>query len=109
MAIELKSKEILGLNISKERNMFVAAERFPSNIVDEYGQHAISTDGGTWYPQACKFLKIDHHIQSPFEKSHIKRTMHHIKDRTDTLTIIFQVEKRNVNCYILKLDEIICR
>jgi putative transposase len=36
--------------------MFVA-ERFLSNIVDEYGYHPVSTDGGTWYPQACRFLK----------------------------------------------------
>ncbi len=45
--------------------MFVA-ERFLSNIVKEYGEHPVSTkDGGrgTWYPhQACKFLKLDHHI-----------------------------------------------
>jgi hypothetical protein len=26
-------------------------------------KHPLSTDGGgTWYPQACKFLKIKHHI-----------------------------------------------
>jgi hypothetical protein len=33
--MELESKEILGLNISKERNMFVA-EHFLSDIVEEY-------------------------------------------------------------------------
>jgi putative transposase len=50
------------MSISKERNMFVA-ERFLSGIVDEYGQHTVSTkEEGTWYPQACKFSKIDHHI-----------------------------------------------
>ncbi len=37
-AIEYKTKNILGISISKERNMFVA-ERFLSNIVDEYGYH----------------------------------------------------------------------
>ncbi len=46
--------------------MFVVAiERFMSNIVvDEYGEHPVSTkDGGTWYPsQACRFLKLPHHI-----------------------------------------------
>src|SRR6478609_10734023 len=63
VAIEPKDKEILSITISKERNMFVA-ERFLSHIVKEYGQHSISTDGGTWYPQACKFLKLQHHIHS---------------------------------------------
>jgi len=55
VAIESKNKQILGLSISKERNMFVA-ERFISRLIKIYGKHNISTDGGTWYPpQACKF------------------------------------------------------
>ncbi len=48
-----ENKQILALNISKERNMFVA-ERFLSKLVHAYRNHsaavAISTDGGTWYP-----------------------------------------------------------
>ena len=52
------------MNISKERNMFVA-EHFLSDIVDKHGQCPVSTDGGTWYPhQACKFLKLKYHIHS---------------------------------------------
>jgi hypothetical protein len=34
----------------------------------------ISTDGGTWYPLACRFLKPSHHIHSPYEKSMTERT-----------------------------------
>ena len=49
VAIESKIKEILALNISKERNMFVA-ERFIAKLVDVYGKHPVSTDGGTLYP-----------------------------------------------------------
>ena len=56
VAIDSKNKQILTLNISKERNMFVA-ERFLSNIIKEYGKHPVSTDGGTWYPQACQILE----------------------------------------------------
>ena len=49
--------------------MFIVAERFLSSIVNEYGEHPISTDGGgTWYPQACKFLKIGHHIHSIYTR-----------------------------------------
>jgi putative transposase len=92
VAIEPKDKEILSITISKERNMFVA-ERFLSRIVKEYGQHPVSTDGGTWYPQACKFLKIEHHIHSPFEKSSIERTMQYIKDRTEGFDDYFPCKK----------------
>jgi putative transposase len=49
VAIEPESKEVLRLNISKERNMFVA-DRFLSNVVKEYREHPVSTDEGTWYP-----------------------------------------------------------
>jgi putative transposase len=74
IAIEPESKEILGIGISKERNMFVA-DRFISKVVDKHGRHPVSTDGGTWYPQACHFLKLKHHIHSLFEKSIVERTM----------------------------------
>jgi putative transposase len=43
VAIEPKHKEILSINTSKERNMFVA-ERFLFNLLEEYGKHPISTD-----------------------------------------------------------------
>jgi putative transposase len=42
--------------------MFVISEHFLSDIVDEHDQYPVSTDGGTWYPQACQFLKLEHHI-----------------------------------------------
>jgi putative transposase len=93
VAIEPKNKEILGMSISKERNMFVA-ERFLSDIVDEYGQYPVSTDGGTWYPQACKFLKLNHHIHSPFEKSLIERTMQYLKDRTECFDDYFPCKRK---------------
>ena len=81
IAIEPKNQQILALSISKERNMFVA-ERFISKLVMIYGSHPVSTDGGTWYPQACRFLNLQHHLHSSFEKSLVERTIQYIKDRT---------------------------
>ncbi|HEY6535368.1 MAG TPA: DDE-type integrase/transposase/recombinase [Candidatus Nitrosocosmicus sp.] len=69
VAIEPKDKEIVRISISEEQNMFVAKERFISYVVEEYGKHHISSDGGTWYPQGCRFLKLHHHLHSSFEKS----------------------------------------
>ena len=63
--------------------MFVA-ERFLSDVTKKYGEYPISTaDGGTWYPQACRFLKLKHHIHCSHEKSITERTIQYIKDRTD--------------------------
>ena len=94
VAIDPESKDVLRLNISKERNMFVA-ERFLSNVIKEYGEHPVSTDGGTWYPQACQFLKLNHHIHSPYEKSIIERTIQYIKDRTECFDDYFPCRKKN--------------
>ncbi len=64
--------------------MFVAIERFLFEMVKEYDKHPIvSTDdgGGTWHPlQACRFLELEHHIHSSYEKSLIERTMQYIKE-----------------------------
>jgi putative transposase len=93
VAIELESKEILAISMSKERNMFIA-ERFMSDMVDEYGYHPVSTDGGTWYQQACQFLKLSHHIHSSYEKSIIERTMQYVKDRTECFDDYFPCRKK---------------
>ena len=51
-------------------NMFIA-ERFLSDIVKTMGNmlYLLTEVHGTWYPQACEFLKIQHHIHSSIEKS----------------------------------------
>ena len=94
VAIEPENKQILALSISKERNMFVA-ERFIRGLVKMYGKHPISTDGGTWYPMASRFLHLDHHIHSYYEKSIIERTMQYIKDRTECFDDYFPCRIKN--------------
>jgi putative transposase len=48
-------------HIRGTKNMFVAV-RFLSKIVEKYDEHPVSTDRDTWYPQACQFLKLNHHL-----------------------------------------------
>ena len=93
IAIEPLDRRILGIHISIERNMLIA-EQFLQNLIRKYGKHRISTDGGTWYPQACKFLKIKHHhLHSSYEKSIIERTIQYIKDRTESFDDYFPCTK----------------
>jgi putative transposase len=40
------------------------AERFLSGAVKIHGKYPLSTDGGTWYPQACIFPGLEPHIHS---------------------------------------------
>ncbi len=94
VAIEPQNRQILALSISRERNMLIA-EKFLSGLVKSHGKHPISTDGGTWYPMACRFLKLDHHIHSSYEKSIIERTMQYIKDRTENFDDYFPCRLKN--------------
>ncbi|MFZ0329538.1 MAG: DDE-type integrase/transposase/recombinase [Nitrososphaeraceae archaeon] len=97
VAIEPTNKTILGIRISIERNMFVA-EQFIQSLIRRYGRHNISTDGGTWYPQACRFLNVKHHNHSSIEKSFIERTIEYIiKDNTECFDDYFPC-KRNNDC-----------
>ncbi|HEY6534566.1 MAG TPA: hypothetical protein VIY08_01975 [Candidatus Nitrosocosmicus sp.] len=63
----------------------------------KYGLHSVLTDGGgTWYPQAYCFLKLNHRLHSSFEKSTIERTMQYIKDRTiECFDDYFPCRKKN--------------
>ncbi len=92
VVIEPKDKEILTTDISKKRNMFIT-KRVLSEVINKYGPHSVSSDGGTWYPQACRFLKLKHHLHSHYEKSIIERTMQYIKDRTECFDDYFPCKK----------------
>ena len=94
VAIEPKNKGILALTTSRERNMLVA-ERFIQGLVKAHGRHPVSTGGGTWYPQACRFPKLKRHLHSPFEKGIIERTMQYIKDRTECFDDYFPCRLKN--------------
>ncbi len=74
--------------------MFVFTEQFLSEIVNKYELHSVSSDGGTWYPQSCKFLKLQHHLHASFENSIIERTMQHIKDRVESFDNYFPCRKK---------------
>jgi len=69
-------------------------QRFISGLVQSHGKHPVSTDGGTWYPMACRFLKLNHHIHSSYEKSIIERTMQYTKDRTESFDDYFPCRKK---------------
>jgi len=53
------------MRISLERRSILVAEQFLQELIKKYGKYPVSTDGGgTWYPQACRFLKLRHHTHS---------------------------------------------
>jgi putative transposase len=83
------------------------AEKFIKNLVKKkYGKHPVSTDGGTWYPQACKFLNMNHHLHSSYKKSMIERTIQYIKDRTESFDDYFPCTKEKCKYNISEIGSI---
>ena len=60
------------MRISIERSILVvvvAPEQFIQELIKKYWRYPVSTDGGSWNPQAYRFLKLHHHhIHSYYEK-----------------------------------------
>ncbi len=85
--------------------MFVVAERFLSNVIKDYGEHPVSTDGGTWYPspQACRLLKINHHLHILlWRKVSLFKELSSIKDRTECFDDYFPCRKKKCKLKYVK-------
>jgi putative transposase len=97
VTIGSKNKEILGMSISKERNMTVI-EHILYNQSEEYDKQLASTDGCYRVSSNLRVFNLKHHIHPSYKKSIIEKTMQYIKDRTrNILLIIFSAERRIVN------------
>ena len=92
IAIEPLHKTILGIHISESRNMLVA-KQFLQSLIIKYGKHSVYSDGGTWYPEACKVLDVKHYIHTPLEKSLIERVIQYFKDRTESFDDYYPCRK----------------
>ena len=97
IATEPVHKTLLGIYISESRNMLVA-ENFIRSLVSKYGRHTVYTDGGTWYPEACKILRLKHYLHSPLEKSLIERIIQYFKDRTESFDDYYPCNSKRRDC-----------
>ena len=61
----------------------IVAESFLTSLIKIYGKHIVYSDGGSWYPEACLSLAIEHKLHLPYEKSIVERTIEYLKDRTE--------------------------
>ena len=99
VAIEPKHRQILQIDLSSERTMLVAERFIIASLINKFGKCPVSTDGGTWYPQACQFLDVEHHISIPHLRkvSLLKEQSNISKIELKDLMIIFHVERRSVS------------
>ena len=66
--------------------MLVSEQQFIQPLIKRYEKHNNSTDGGTWYPQACTFLNVKRHNHHS-SKEKASQKVQYIKDRTGVLTV----------------------
>ena len=68
VAVEPIHRCILGVYLSRHQNMIVA-QLFLKGLVERYGKHVVYSDGGTWYPEACAALGLEHRLHSPTRRA----------------------------------------
>lgn len=96
VAVEPVHRYILGVYLSRHQNILVA-QIFLKSLVEKYGKHVVYTDGGTWYPEACRALGLEHRLHSPYEKSLIERANEYLKDRIEDFDDYYPCRK-GVGC-----------
>ena len=82
ICIEPVHKSVVRIHISQVRNMYILSS-FLEFLLKKYGIHIVYSDGGTWYPEACKVLGLKHYLHSSLEKSLMARVNQYLKNRIE--------------------------
>jgi len=91
-AYEPHQRRFLALWFSWTRSS-MTAEAFLRRLVTRYGRHRVYTDGGTWYPEACEALGLEHRPLDPVYRNLVERAVQRLKDRTEAYDDHFPCRK----------------
>jgi putative transposase len=94
IAYEPNLNSCLMMHLSRERTIFVCYQFF-KELRDRFGRKPIFTDGAQWYNEACRWLRLDHHVYGTELKNVMERFIQHIKDRTESFDDNFPCRKEN--------------
>ena len=86
----------------------LVAEKFIRSLVAKYGNYLGYTDGGTYYPEACKILGLKHNLHSSFEKSLMERINQYFKDIIESFDDYYPCLKDECNLSCVLLHTILC-
>jgi putative transposase len=92
IAYEPNLNVCLMMHLSKERTIFVCY-RFFKQLRNRYGRKPIFTDGAHWYNDACRWLRLEHHVYGTKLKNLMERFIQHVKDRTECFDDHFSCRK----------------
>ncbi|MGB9659999.1 MAG: DDE-type integrase/transposase/recombinase [Nitrososphaerales archaeon] len=88
VAVEPYLKCFLGFYVTWSRSN-LSAYLFLKELRRRYGRKPIYTDDASWYPLACKWLKLEHHVFDDEWKEFMERMNQYLKDRTECFDDLF--------------------
>lgn len=94
VAFEPCNRAFLGFHISYQTNI-LDAYVFLKRLRHRYGRKPIYTDGASWYPEACRWLRLDHHVYGPEWKNLMEKMNQIIKDRLECFDDYFPCWKED--------------
>jgi putative transposase len=62
-----------------------------------YGRKPVWTDEGVWYPDACRWARLEHHVYGTELKNQIERMNQALKDRIECFDDMFPCLKEECN------------
>jgi putative transposase len=92
IAYEPNLNVCLMMHLSRERTIFVCYQFF-KQLRNRYGRKPIFTDGAHWYNDACRWLRLEHHVYGTKLKNLMERFIQHVKDRTECFDDHFSCRK----------------
>jgi len=88
VAFEPGLRVFLAFHVSYNRSI-LDAHTFLKRLRSRYGRKPIWTDEGTFYPEACRWLRLEHRVYPTEWKNLIERTNQSLKDRLENFDDTF--------------------
>jgi putative transposase len=93
VAYEPRLRVFLAFRISYNQSI-LDAYLFLKGLRIRYGLKPIWTDEGVWYPEACRWARLEHHVYGQDWKNLIERMNEALKDRLECFDDYFPCLKR---------------
>lgn len=88
IAFEPGLRCFLAFHISYNQSI-LDAHTFLKELRTRYGLKPIWTDDASWYPEACRWLRLEHHVYGEEWKNLIERMNQSLKDRLENFDDYF--------------------
>ena len=94
VAFEPGLRVFLAFHVSYNRSI-LDAHTFLKRLRSRYGMRPVWTDEGLFYPEACRWLRLEHHVYGTEWKNLIERMNQALKDRLECFDDMFPCLKQD--------------